>query len=81
MSNEEFELSFKGVHERLTDLASSYRVLNDNHRHLESEVAHLRTEIVRIQTKIETSLGIVKWILSPISLLLLVLKVVEMLGG
>jgi hypothetical protein len=57
--------------DRITDLAKSYRVLNDSHTRLELEFVELRAQV-------GTSIAIVKWFLSPISFVLLVIKLAEL---
>lgn len=59
--------------DRVTDLAKSYRVLNEHHGTLQLEVTELRAQI-------KTVIAIVAWILAPISGLTLLLRIVELLG-
>ena len=62
------------LNDRLTDLSKAYRVLNENHKELEVGFAELRS-------KVDTAVAIVKWvgILSPISLILLMLRLYELM--
>jgi len=59
--------------ERLTDLAKAYRVLNESHSDLELSV-------VKLETKVDTAVAIVKWILSPMAVISLIIKLVELAG-
>lgn len=44
--------------ERLTDLADSYRILNENHIKLEMQ-------FIALQTEIRVTMRLVRWLLSP----------------
>lgn len=44
--------------DRLTDLANSYRVLNENHTELAEQFSALRAEV-------KTTKGFLMWLLSP----------------
>lgn len=62
--------------ERLTDLAKSYRILNDNHTRLE-------LEFVKLQTEIHTVIKIVKWLVPGSAILsgiVLIVKLLELMG-
>lgn len=62
--------------DRLTDLANSYRVLNDNHAELAEQFSALRAEV-------KTTKGFLMWILSPtfvMAALLFLAKAAEVLG-
>jgi len=72
MNEEEYRL-FQALNDRVTDLAKSYRVLNDSH-------TELRLEFVEMKSKAEMAVAIVKWVLSPITGLTLLLRILELLG-
>lgn len=62
--------------ERLTDLAESYRILNENHVKLERQFVELRTEI-------QVTMRLVRWLLSPtfvMAALLFLMKASEHMG-
>ena len=61
MDGEDIYKVIEVMGERITDLAKSYRVLNDSHHRLELELVEFRTEI-------ETVTKIVKWLLTPSAL-------------
>lgn len=72
MNQEEYRL-LEAMGDRVTDLAKSYRVLNDNH-------TRLQLEFVEMRTRLDTAVAIVKWVLAPISGLTLLLSIGELLG-
>ena len=66
---------YEAINDRITELHKSYRILNDSHHKLERDVTE-------IKTKISTASSIVKWILSPIafiSLLIQILRIVKVI--
>ena len=72
MSEETYRL-LEAMGDRITDLAKSYRVLNDNH-------TQLQLEFVEMRTRVETAVSLVKWVLFPISGLTLLLRILEIVG-
>jgi len=72
MNEEEYRL-FQTLNERVTDLSKSYRVLNDNH-------AQLRLEFVEFKSKADMAIAIMKWFISPITGLTLLLRILELMG-
>ena len=61
MGEREYFLDLLEVtNQRLTDLQKSYRILND---HSQSQ----EIEIVKLNTKLDTTVSIVKWFISPIA--------------
>jgi len=64
---------YEAMNDRITDLAKSYRVLNEHHQNIE-------VKIVRLETRIETVVSIVKWFISPIALISLVLQILRICG-
>lgn len=71
MNEEEYRL-FKALNERVTDLAKSYRVLNENHSSLELQFVEFRAQITIV-------VAIAKWLI-PISGLTLLLRILEVIG-
>ena len=58
------------TNQRLTDLHQSYRVLNDHSQAQE-------IEIVKLNTKLDTTVSIVKWFISPVAALSLLIQVLR----
>jgi hypothetical protein len=61
---------YGAMNDRITDLSKSYRVLNDH-----SQATMVR--IVKLETKIDTTISIVKWFISPIAFVSLVLQILR----
>jgi len=58
------------TNQRLTDLSKSYRILNDSHTNLEMRMT-------RIETRFDTTISILKWLISPAAVVGLVLQVLQ----
>ena len=58
---------------RLTDLSKSYRVLNDNHQSLE-------IKMTRLESRIDTTASIVKWLISPVAVVGLLIQILQIYG-
>ena len=58
---------YEAMNDRIADLSKSYRILND-HSHLQA------VDIAKLDTKIDTAVSIVKWFISPIALLSLIIQ-------
>ena len=58
---------------RLTDLSKSYHVLNENHQNLE-------IKMTRLEARIDTTASIVKWLISPVAVVGLLLQVLQISG-
>ena len=61
------------TNQRLTDLSKSYRVLNDNHQSLE-------IKMTRLESRIDTTASIVKWLISPVAVVGLLIQVLQVCG-
>jgi len=72
MNEEEYRL-FQAMSDRVTDLAKSYRVLNENH-------TQLQLDFVEFKSKADMAIAIMKWFISPITGLTLLLRILELLG-
>ena len=71
MSERDFLLELLDTtNQRLTDLSKSYRVLNDSHTKLEMRMT-------RIETRFDTTVSILKWLISPAAVIGLVLQILE----
>ncbi len=71
MNEEEYKL-FEVLNERVTDLAKSFRVLNESHATLELQFVEFRAQITMV-------VAIAKWLI-PISGLTLLLRILEVIG-
>ena len=61
---------YEAMNDRITDLSTSYRILNDH-----SQETKIR--IVKLETKIDTTASIIKWFISPVAVVSLVLQVLR----
>jgi len=69
----------ESLSDRVTDLSKSYRVLNEAHMETQSRLHTIELGQTELKTRIDTAISIVKWVLSPISLILLILRLYEMM--
>ena len=72
MNNEDYKL-YQALSERVTDIAKNYRVLNENHHNTE-------LKLTKLETKVNTAVSIVKWVLSPMAVISLAIKIAELAG-
>lgn len=61
---------YEAMSDRITDLSKSYRILNDH-----SQETKIR--IVKLETKIDTTASIIKWFISPVAVVSLILQVLR----
>jgi len=72
MNAEEYKL-YESMRDRITDLAKSYRVLNDNHSRLE-------LEFVEFKAMVNTSITILKYFVSPAVAFTLLIQLGKLVG-
>lgn len=58
---------------RMTDISESYKILNDNHVNLERG-------FIQLKTKIETTVSIIKWFITPSIAVLLLSEILKIVG-
>ena len=59
---------YGAMNDRITDLTKSYRVLND-HSHAQA------VDLAKLNTKLDTTVSIVKWFISPIAFISLIIQI------
>ena len=71
--NDDYLKLYEAMNDRITDLTKSYRILND-HSHTQA------VDLAKLNTKLDTTVSIVKWFISPIAFFSFVIQICVAFG-